>query len=177
MKNIKIWKLALSFIVLVVLSMLGTKPNSATATMPKADIQATTTSNETIIAQACPYNNPRLRYGRVATQDGDDLYIRSRPNGRVIGAVPFGWAVVTVKRDATSQWIYIDEQYPYNSAPALKRGWVAAKFIKPLGRFCEKPRAFIRTNMNGLFASSQVLVNEDWIQMGDRLASSLKKDR
>jgi hypothetical protein len=177
MKNMKIWKSALSFIAFFILSVLGAKPNTATAIMPNADTQAEIASNETILTQACPYNNPRLRYGRVATQDGDDLYIRSRPNGKVIGAVPFGWAVVTVKRDATNQWVYIDEQYPSGSAPDLTRGWVAAKFIKPLGRFCEKPRAFIRTNMHGLFANKQVLVNEHWVQMSDRLADSLKKLR
>lgn len=174
MKNTKTWKSVLSFVILVILSVVSNKPNPATAKTLKVP-QTNTASSETLLAQACPYNNPRLRYGRVATQDGDDLYIRSRPKGKVIGAVPFGWAVVTVKRDATNQWIYIDEQYPYNSAPALTRGWVSAKFIKPLGRFCEKPTAFIRTNMNGLFASSQVLVNEHWVQMGDRLASLLKK--
>lgn len=174
MKSTKIWKSVISFIVLVILSVVSNKPNSATAKTLK--VPPTNISNhKTILAQACPYNNPRLRYGRVSTQDGDDLYIRSRPNGKLIGAVPFGWAVVTVKRDATNQWIYIDEPYPSASAPALTRGWVAAKFIKPLGRFCEKPRAFIRTNMNGLFASSQVLVNENWIRMSDRMASSLKK--
>ncbi len=171
MKNIKMWKSVLSFVALVILSVFGTKAN-ATEKTPQTSIS----SNETVLAQACPYNNPRLRYGRVATQDGDDLYIRSRPNGKVIGAVPFGWAVVTVKRDATNQWIYIDEQYPTGSAPALTRGWVAAKFIKPLGRFCEKPRAFIRTNMNGLFANKQVLVNENWIQRSDRLASAIEKE-
>jgi hypothetical protein len=132
MKNTKIWKSALSFITLIALSLLGTKPNTVTATTLKADTQARTTSSKTLFTQACPYNNPRLRYGRVATQDGDDLYIRSRPNGKVIGAVPFGWAVVTVKRDASNQWIYIDEPYPAGSAPALTRGWVAARFIKPL---------------------------------------------
>lgn len=173
MKSTKTWKSVLSFIVLVILSVVSNKPSSATA--KTLEVPPTNISNNEILAQACPYNNPRLRYGRVATQDGDDLYIRSRPNGKVIGAVPFGWAVVTVKRDATNKWIYIDEPYPSGSAPALTRGWVAAKFIKPLGRFCEKPRAFIRTNMNGLFASSQVLVNENWIRMSDRLASSLKK--
>lgn len=171
MKNMKIWKSVLSFIALVILSMLGTKANATTKTPPTS-----ITSNEPILAQDCPYNNPRLRYGRVATQDGDDLYIRSRPNGKIIGAVPFGWAVVTVKRDATNQWIYIDEPYATGSAPALTRGWVAAKFIKPLGRFCEKPRAFIRTNMKGLFANQQVLVNEDWILWSDRLASLVKSD-
>ena len=171
MKRTSKWKLIISFITFFVLSVLSTKP-SATATMQTVDTQARTTSGETILTQACPYDNPRLRYGRVATQDGDDLYIRSRPNGKIIGAVPFGWAVVTVKRDATKKWIYIEEQYPYNSASALKTGWVAAKFIKPLGRFCEKPVSFIRTNMNGLFAGRQVLVNESGIEIGDRLASS-----
>ncbi len=166
MKSTKTWKSVISLITFFVLSVLGTKTDATTT--------ASKTSSETILAQACPYDNPRLRYGRVATQDGDDLYIRSRPNGKVIGAVPFGWAVVTVKRDATKKWIYIDEQYPYSSAPALTRGWVGAKFIKPLGRFCEKPRAFTRTNMNGLFAR-QVLVNEHWVKIGDRLASSLQK--
>lgn len=88
----------LSFITLIVLSVLGIKTEIATAT---SQIEQQTVTNETIIGQSCPYGGNRLRYGRVATQDGDDLYIRSRPNGKVIGAVPFGWAVVTVKRDST----------------------------------------------------------------------------
>lgn len=167
MKSISIGRSILSFIALVILSVLGIKTEFAKATN---QIEQQTVNNKArILAQTCPYGGNRLRYGRVATQDGDDLYIRSRPNGTVIGAVPFGWAVVTVKRDSSQQWIYIDE-YPAVSAPALRSGWVAAKYIKPLGRFCEKPVSFLRTNMNGLFASNSVVVNENWVQIGDRIS-------
>ncbi|KJH73373.1 SH3 domain-containing protein [Aliterella atlantica] len=159
----------LSFITLIVLSVLGIKTEIATAT---SQIERQTVNNETVIGQACPYGGNRLRYGRVATLDGDDLYIRSRPNGKVIGAVPFGWAVVTVKRDSTQKWVYIDE-YPAVSAPALRSGWVAAKYIKPLGRFCEKPMSLIRTNMNGLFANKKIVVNENWVQIGDRISTQV----
>lgn len=159
----------LSFITLIVLSVLGIKTEIATAT---SQIEQQTVNNETIIGQACPYGGKRFRYGRVATQDGDDLYIRSRPNGKVIGAVPFGWAVVTVKRDSTQKWVYIDE-YSSASAPALRSGWVAAKYIKPLGRFCEKPVSLTRTNINGLFANKQVVVHENWVQIGDRISTQV----
>lgn len=166
MKSVSIGRSILSFITLIVLSVLGIKTEIATAT---SQIDQQTVNNETIVGQACPYGGTRFRYGRVATLDGDDLYIRSRPNGKVIGAAPFGWAVVTVKRDSSQKWIYIDE-YPSASAPALRSGWVAAKYIKPLGRFCEKPMSLIRTNMNGLFANKQVVVNENWVQIGDRIS-------
>ena len=86
MKNTSIWRSVLSFITLIVLSVLGIKTEVATATNK---IEQQTVNKETILGQSCPYGGNRLRYGRVATQDGDDLYIRSRPNGKVIGAVPF----------------------------------------------------------------------------------------
>jgi hypothetical protein len=98
------------------------------------------------LAQACPYSDQVLQpYAEVTTVDGDALNIRSSPNGRVIGAVPDGWEVVTLGQDASGNWVRITshfgetEEIGFISAPYFRDGWVSAAFLRNLGRFCDKP--------------------------------------
>lgn len=171
-----IWKKAVTFITLM-LSLCGFKSTFATA--------ATSEESNRILAQSYPYGDKRLPYAKVRTKQGDPLNVRSRPNGRIIGKIPDGWAVVTVRKDSTGKWVRITTHYGdvsefedinYASAPSFRTGWVSADYLKQLGRFCEKPVSFMRSNMNGLFANKQVMINEDWLEIGDRISKSIAKN-
>lgn len=183
MKKISNWKNAIAFITLTFLSLIGVKATSATTVTAQAtqpDVLSTiNTSDQTILAQSCPYGGTKSPYARVTTRQGSSVNIRSSPNGRIIGAVPSGWAVVTGRKDQTGRWTYIDYgtyyRYPsYLSAPTLRSGWVSTAFLRQLGEFCEKPVAMMRSNLKAL-SGKQVLVQEDWVQLGDRIASATSK--
>lgn len=170
------WQKAIAFITLLFLSVFGIKPAATTATPTQLE------NSPALLAQSCPYGDKKLSYTRVTTRDGDDLLVRSSPNGRIVGAIPSGWAVVPVKKDTTGRWVRITSQYGdinadpgFASAPYFRTGWVAAAYLKPIGQLCEKPVSFMRTQMQGLFGSKKVLVNEDWVQIGDRISRSLPK--
>ena len=184
MKKVSNWKSAIAFITLTFLSLLGVKTASATivtADTTQPETQSSTpflNSGETLLAQTCPYGGRKSPYARVTTQQGASLNIRSSPNGRIIGAVPNGWAVVPGRKDPTGRWTYLDYgtyyRYPsFISAPTLRSGWVSTAFLRQLGSFCEKPVSMMRSNLKALSGTKQVLVNEDLVQMGDRIASRI----
>ena len=186
MKKVSNWKSAIAFITLTFLSLLGVKTASATivtADTTQPETQSSTpflNSGETLLAQTCPYGGRKSPYARVTTQQGASLNIRSSPNGRIIGAVPNGWAVVPGRKDQTGRWTYLDYgtyyRYPsFISAPTLRSGWVSTAFLRQLGSFCEKPVSMMRSNLKALSGTKQVLVHEDWVQMGDRIASRIPK--
>lgn len=175
------WKKVVAFITLTLLSLIGVKTTLATTTTPEATqpeaLSATFNPNETLLGQSCPYGDSRSPYARVTTRQRDPLNIRSTPNGRVIGSVPSGWAVVVGRKDQTGRWTYLDYgtyyRYPsYVSAPTLRSGWVSTAFLKPLGQLCEKPGREVSMNLSALLGN-ETLVHEDSLQIGDRISRAL----
>ncbi len=183
MKKVSNWKSAIAFITLTFLSLIGVKTASATtvtADTTQPETQSSTpflNPGETLLAQSCPRGATKSPYARVTTQQGASLNIRSSPNGRIIGAVPNGWAVVPGRKDPTGRWTYLNygTNDRYNSAPRLRSGWVSTAFLRQLGSFCEKPVSMMRSNLKALSGTKQVLVHEDWVQMGDRIASGISR--
>lgn len=184
------WKKALAFITLILLSVMGVKTTSAytktaTATQEEEISPPTSRKNgETLLSQRCPESYQRFKtYGRVITRAGNTLNIRSKPNGKIIGEVPSGWTVVLGGMDATRRWVRITShqgergELSYASAPKFRRGgWVAREFMRPLGRFCQKPIAMMRLDMNALSGEKKILVNEDWTQLGDRISKAIPRN-
>jgi Bacterial SH3 domain len=128
---------------------------------------------------ACEFEGQvRKPYVRVVTQ-GDPLRVRATPNGPVVGALPNGWAVVPVKRDRTGEWIRVTLHYgdddrivkiEYPSAPDFSTGWVSAKYVENIGSFCDKPMEVSLLERSDLVAQQEILVQEDWLALGDRIA-------
>lgn len=184
------WKKALAFITLILLSVMGVKTTSAYTKTAKATQQEeirpvkSRKNNETLLSQRCPESYQKLEtYGRVITRAGNTLNIRSKPNGKIIGEVPSGWAVVMGGMDATRRWVRITShlgesgELIYASAPKFRRGgWVAREFMRPLGRLCEKPMSMMRLDMNALSGEKKILVNEDWTQLGDRISKAIPRN-
>ncbi|NEO28369.1 MAG: hypothetical protein F6K03_16185 [Kamptonema sp. SIO4C4] len=145
----------LSFAVLGTLSLLGLK--SANANPPQVSQVDCT--------------NPQ-DYARVIT-DEDPLNVRRSPDGDIIGSIPKGWAVVVQGKDATGEWTRVTSHFGeignfgFASAENFRSGWVATRFLRPMGRYCMKPAALLRVTSE-LFARRPVVVNEDWTQRGDR---------
>lgn len=172
MKPIRNWKKALALLTVSILSVMGVKSTSATTATP-----------ETQLAQSC---SPNLRhstpasYARVTLQRGT-LNIRSSPNGRVIGSVPNGWQVLTLRKDTTGRWTRITSHLGdvgpngFVSAPNFREGWVSTSLLRNLGRFCGKPLELQRSALSALSGNKKILVNEDWVQRGDRIASAIPK--
>jgi hypothetical protein len=160
---------------LFVFSVAGIKSSDASTQQP----------SETLLAQRCSGGVRPINYARVTTKKGTNLLVRNGPNGRIIGKIPSGWAVVPVRRDRTGKWtrikaanyanaIYdVNDNYGYGNAPEFRTGWVSTAFLKPIGRFCEKPIAMIRMQMQALFGNQSILVNEDWLQKGDRISRAI----
>ncbi len=190
MNKMSNWKRALTSITLTLLSLIGVKTVSATTTTPKATqpeelgITSSFNNSETLLAQTCSnqtrHKSPRP-YSRVTTQGGT-VNVRSGPNGRVIGSIPNGWQVITVRKDATGRWTniishFIDDVGPvgFANAPRFRNGWVSTSFLRALGRFCDKPMELMRSDLNTLSGTKKILVNEDWMQMGDRISRAIPK--
>lgn len=184
MKN---FKKILTFITWVCLALLGIKPAIATTTTPKTsqaeELNQTSSlnnNNQTLLAQRC--TNPKP-YAKVITKSGS-LNVRSAPNGKIIGSIPRGWAVVVGNKDLTGKWMRVtshlgDPDYSSNrllfaSAESFRGGWVAVEFLKPLGKFCEKPISLLQIEKKALLEEKEILVNEDWVAIGDRIASQWK---
>lgn len=158
------WKHRFLILASVILSLLGIEAQATNARPIEP----------TLHAQACPAGDKPKTYSRVVTQT-DPLSIRSQPNGRVIGTVPKGWAVVPVQTDKSGQWVKINSHFgsydvSFASAPNFRIGWVASRFLKRLGSFCDKPE-----NPMSLLKSTQLgqyntPMQSSWIQIGDQLA-------
>lgn len=145
----------------VLLSVLGLKPAPAVA-LPDVDAPQP-------LAQA----NCSETYARVITER-DPLRIRATPNGRVIGAVPSGWAVVVLERDPSGQWTRITSHFGEGtddaimiSAPDFRNGWVASRFLRHLGDFCGKPMAM---GVAPLVSQMTSTPQADWLALGDEIA-------
>lgn len=159
------WRGALTALLGLLLSFVGIRPAPA--------VPPTNPDSSSPLAQAaCPESwQTRKTYARVITA-GDPLRIRATPNGRPIGSVPRGWTVVVQGRDASGQWTKItshfgDVSIGFASAPDLRAGWVATRFLRTLGDFCEKPMAM------GLMGSPTALATPaaaDWLTLGDEIA-------
>jgi len=151
----------------VLLSVFGLKPAPAVALV---DVD----SPQPLAQAACPNEwQTRQTYARVITER-DPLRIRATPNGRVIGSVPKGWAVVVLERDASGQWTRITSHFgqyttdpEFASAPYFQDGWVSSQFLRTLGDFCEKPMAM---GVAPLFSSMTITPNADWLALGDDIA-------
>lgn len=146
----------------VLLSVFGLKPAPAVA-LPDVDTPQS-------LAQA----NCSETYARVITER-DPLRIRATPNGRVIGAVPSGWAVVVLERDPSGQWTRITSHFgEYTddvlmiSAPDFRNGWVSTRFLRNLGDFCGKPMSM--DLLSPLVSAATGSHQADWLALGDELA-------
>jgi hypothetical protein len=87
-----------------------------------------------------------------------------------------------VRKDATGRWTniishFIDDVGPvgFANAPRFRNGWVSTSFLRALGRFCDKPMELMRSDLNTLSGTKKILVNEDWVQMGDRISRAIPK--
>jgi hypothetical protein len=128
--------------------------------------------------QSCPSSFGAGFYARITT-DGDDLRVRATPNGQIIGAIPNGWEVIVQERNAAGTWARVISHFgegfgngtdAFGTAPNFRNGWVSTDYLTDLGYFCEKPFNLRSLIQPGLFGQRDVVVNEDWIARGDRLA-------
>jgi hypothetical protein len=155
------------------LSLLGGKAIAAAPVTVAADQLAQD--------QVCPNEWEDLQpYARVITRR-DDLLVRATPAGRVIGSIPKGWAVVVVDTDETGEWTQVTSHFGdvtsedmglFGSAPNFRSGWVATRYLEELGEFCNKPMAMMGVQILATADAQDYLVNEDWLQMADRLTQS-----
>lgn len=168
------WKRIFSMITLFVFSVAGVETSVASVKQNSKP------------AQKCPEGKSPYNYVRVTTKAGSPLNVRNKPNGKIIGKIPSKWTIVPVKKDPTGKWTRIQfakyagyafevTEYGFVTAPEFRTGWVATEFLKPLGKFCEKPLAMLRMQMNALFGNQSILVNEDWVQRGDRISRAILK--
>ncbi|MEO0491132.1 MAG: SH3 domain-containing protein [Cyanobacteria bacterium J06659_2] len=164
----------------VVFSLVGIKSAAATESFHPTPLSSDAQFNASLIAQeACLREyQERQPYARVITED-DPLLVRATPNGRVIGAIPKGWAVVTLELNSNGQWTRITSHWGevtesdgtlFGSAPDFRSGWVATRYLEDLGEFCEKPMAMLESSLAASAQAQQYIANEDWLQLGDRIA-------
>lgn len=161
------WKHRCFILTSVILSLVG---------LDASVTHATPVQPPDRLAQTCDSGQKPQTYARVVTQT-TALNIRSQPNGRVIGSVPKGWAVVPVQTDKSGQWVKINSHFgnydvPFASAPNFRVGWVASRFLKRLGRFCDKPTNPMSLLQHNRFAQYHTQMQSSWIQIGDKLAQS-----
>jgi hypothetical protein len=164
----------------LILALVGVKPVQAATAVGVTEAKPEPAATHPLAqapASACPETwQTRQAYARVVTES-TPLRIRATPNGRVIGAVPRGWAVVVVAQDSTGQWTKITSHFGdvgemgFGSAPNFRDGWVATRFLSNLGQFCEKPMAMGVAPL--MAVQTQTEVNPvDWLQLGDRIAQT-----
>lgn len=173
------WKTVFAVLVTAVLSAIGIKSAPAEAALQvQREGFAASSLSDPQLAQTCPYGDKPQPYARVVTQR-DPLVVRSSPNGRIIGSIPKGWAVVTVRKDSTGRWVRVTSHYgdiqglAFGSAPDFASGWVSAKFLKNIGTHCEKPMATSSLLQPELFGQRETVVQADWVELGDRIASMI----
>lgn len=190
MKMLHVWKTTLFFLTSMVLSLVGMTGGNAGASTSSA-VSATKMSQQTETASvlpdqptttaqnSCPYGGAPRLFARVTTSS-TALNVRTSPNGRIVGAIPKNWEVVVVDRDRTGQWTRIKNHFDidmsrfsaFGSAEAFRDGWVSSRFLRDLGRFCDKPYND-RFSLKALLGYPQALIRGDWLQWGDRIAKSI----
>jgi hypothetical protein len=132
------------------------------------------------VVRGCEYGDFPKYYSRITTNNQDPLRVRSSPSGKVIGAVPHGWAVVVLEWSRNGVWAKVTSHfgdpgnYGFGTAPDFKEGWVAAAYLEDLGRFCQKPESVAQLVQPQLFGATPVEVQSDWLAMGDVLAATTR---
>jgi Bacterial SH3 domain len=132
------------------------------------------------VVRGCQYDGFPKYYSRIRTNNNDPLRVRAAANGKVIGAVPNGWAVVVLEWSRNGVWAKVTShhgdpgQYGFGNAPDFREGWVAAAYLEDLGRFCEKPESVAQLVQPNLFGAAPVEVQSDWLAMGDALAATTR---
>lgn len=177
------WKAGVAFVISVVMSALGIKPAFAIAAVPLEPATSDSPGlSETQIAQTCEFGDKPKPFARVVTQR-DPLRVRSSPNGRIIGSIPKGWAVVVVRKDLTGRWVRVASHFGevnapiFGSAPNFRSGWVAANFLQDIGTHCEKPMATSSLIQADLLGDREAVIQEDWIELGDSFAVPQRGNR
>jgi Bacterial SH3 domain len=145
---------------------------------PKA--QAADGSQVAQVVRGCEYGDFPKYYSRIRTNNSDPLRVRAAANGKVIGAIPQGWAVVVLEWSRNGVWAKVTShhgdpgEYGFGNAPDFREGWVAAAYLEDLGRFCEKPERVAQLVQPQLFGALPVEVHSDWLAMGDALAATTR---
>jgi hypothetical protein len=131
------------------------------------------------VVRGCEYGGFPKYYSRIRTNNNDPLRVRAAANGKVIGAIPNGWAVVVLEWSRNGVWAKVTNHWgtdepQFGSAPDFREGWVAAAYLEDLGRFCEKPASVAQLLQPNLFGATPVEVQSDWLAMGDALAATTR---
>jgi hypothetical protein len=132
------------------------------------------------VVRSCESGDFPKYYSRITTKNRDPLRVRSTPSGKVIGAVPHGWAIVVLEWSRNGVWAKVTShhgdpgQYGFGNAPDFREGWVAAAYLEDLGRFCQKPESVAQLVQPQLFGAQPVEVQSDWLAMGDVLAAATR---
>jgi Bacterial SH3 domain len=139
--------------------------------------QAANAAQVAQVVQGCQYGDFPKYYSRIRTNNSDPLRVRASANGKVIGSIPHGWAVVVLEWSRNGVWAKVTSHHGggrfgpvFSSAPDFQEGWVAAAYLEDLGRFCEKPESVAQLAAPNLFGAQPVEVQSDWLAMGDALA-------
>jgi hypothetical protein len=141
--------------------------------------QAANAAQVAQVVQGCQYGGFPKYYSRIRTNNRDPLRVRASANGKVIGAIPHGWAVVVLEWSRNGVWAKVTSHWGvdeprFGSAPDFREGWVAAAYLEDLGRFCEKPESVAQLAAPNLFGATPVEVQSDWLAMGDALAATTR---
>lgn len=148
---------------------------------PEAQAAATTPRVAQVV-RGCEYGDFPKYYSRIRTNNNDPLRVRATANGKVIGAIPNGWAVVVLEWSRNGVWAKVTShhgdvgEYAFGNAPDFREGWVAAAYLEDLGRFCEKPASVAQLLQPNLFGAQPVEVQSDWLAMGDALAATTREN-
>ena len=162
-----LWKLPFALFVASTLTGLGQAAQASESPEQLAQV-----------VRGCEYGDFPQYYSRVTTNQGDPLRIRATPAGRTIGSVPDGWAVVVLEWTRNGVWARVTSHFGdmagegFASAEYFRDGWVAAAYLKDLGRFCDKPAAAAQLIQPEVFGEQPVEVQGDWLALGDALAAT-----
>ncbi|NJN49409.1 MAG: SH3 domain-containing protein [Alkalinema sp. RL_2_19] len=131
------------------------------------------------VVRACEYGDFPKYYSKVTTNSGDPLVVRQTPAGKAIGSIPDNWAVVVLEWSRNGVWARVTShfgdvgEHGFASAEDFREGWVAAGYLKDLGRFCDKPDSVAQIVQPELFGTSPVEIQSDWLALGDTIAQSI----
>ncbi|MEO0458925.1 MAG: SH3 domain-containing protein [Cyanobacteria bacterium P01_A01_bin.114] len=131
------------------------------------------------VVQGCEFGGFPKYYSRVTTNEGDPLLVRATPDGRPIGSIPDGWAVVVLEWTRNGVWARVTShfgdigEFGFANAADFREGWVSAGYLKDLGRFCEKPANVAQLLQPDIFGDQPIEVQGDWLALGDSLAEAI----